>query len=52
MASEGLQLCEKLTACGEQLILMLDQSKVGNGERNVDGEYKYGRESFTIALAC
>lgn len=31
MASYGLQLCKKLTACGEQLILMLDQSKVGNG---------------------
>jgi len=31
MTSYGRELSEKLTACGEQLILILDQSKVENG---------------------
>jgi len=31
MASYGRELCEKLTASGEQLLLILDQSQVGNG---------------------
>ncbi|MBC6479598.1 MAG: hypothetical protein GDA56_19300 [Hormoscilla sp. GM7CHS1pb] len=35
MASEGLQLCEKLTACGEQLILMLDLAQGGGSDKHV-----------------
>ncbi len=31
MASYGRELCENMTAYGEQLLLILDQSKVGNG---------------------